>query len=214
MDSIRSESRGSDADAPLIITPKRYLFYPSVSAAIIKIASQRGPFFLLAMGRKRTFTLNYMKFVVRDFRPLTVNSNPLLPFQDGANPNSIYEFYQQSIASEPDYEFEKEHLVIICVTTRMRICGWNLVSTGTVSETLVHPREVFRPVIARGSYGFIVCHNHPSGDPSPSQADIRQTKRLAEAAEILGLKLFDHIVIGTREPGREPYYSFREGGYL
>ncbi|MEO5913035.1 MAG: JAB domain-containing protein [Luteolibacter sp.] len=155
-----------------------------------------------------------MKFVVRDFRPQLADPKPSLAFQDGTDPKCIFEYYQQAIASEPDYEPEKEHLVIICVTARMRICGWNMVSVGTLTEALVHPREVFRPVIVRGAYGFVVCHNHPTGDPSPSQADMKQTRRLSEGAEILRLKLIDHVIIGTRAPGREPYYSFREGGLI
>lgn len=179
------------------------------------VACQPRPIFLPDTGEEEYFQpYKTMKFVVRDFRPQQADAKPSLAFQDGTDPKCIFDYYQQTIASEPDYEPEKEHLVIICVTARMRICGWNMVSIGTLTEALVHPREVFRPVIVRGAYGFVVCHNHPSGDPSPSQADIKQTRRLSEGAEILRVRLIDHVIIGTRAPGREPYYSFREGGLI
>ena len=179
------------------------------------VACQPGPIFLPACGEEEhSQPFKTMKFVVRDFRPQLADPKPSLAFQDGTDPKCIFEYYQEAIASEPDYEPDKEHLVIICVTARMRICGWNMVSVGTLTEALVHPREVFRPVIVRGAYGFVVCHNHPTGDPLPSQADIKQTRRLSEGAEILRVRLIDHVIIGTRAPGREPYYSFREGGLI
>jgi DNA repair protein RadC len=105
-----------------------------------------------------------------------------------------------------------ERLVVAIVDSRLRHAGTIEISSGTLNETSAHPREVLRPVLLRNSYGFILIHNHPSGDPSPSEPDRRFTKRLIEAAEMLQLRFVDHIIIGRPDSGRSPYYSFREAG--
>jgi DNA repair protein RadC len=69
-------------------------------------------------------------------------------------------------------------------------------------------------VIVQGAYGFILAHNHPSGDPSPSRADERLTRRLIEAADLMQLRFLDHVIIGRPSPGRSPWYSFREAGVI
>jgi DNA repair protein RadC len=79
-----------------------------------------------------------------------------------------------------------------------------------LNETLAHPREGLKPVLAFRAYAFILVHNHPSGDPSPSEADLRLTRRIVEASKILQLQLIDHVIIGTPAPGRNSYFSFKE----
>jgi DNA repair protein RadC len=71
-----------------------------------------------------------------------------------------------------------------------------------------------RPVITRGAYGFVLIHNHPSGDPSPSRADEMVTRRLVEAAELMQVKFLDHVIIGRPSPGRAAFYSFRSAGLI
>jgi DNA repair protein RadC len=83
-----------------------------------------------------------------------------------------------------------------------------------LNETLAHPREVLKPVLAFSAYAFILVHNHPSGDPSPSEADLRLTRRIVEASKILQLQLIDHVIIGTPAPGRNSYFSFKEAGAI
>jgi len=83
-----------------------------------------------------------------------------------------------------------------------------------VNESIAHPRDVFRPAMLASAYAVIVVHNHPSGDPSPSQSDHSLTRRLAEAAELLQIKLLDHVIIGAPAEGRPPYFSFKEAGVL
>lgn len=75
--------------------------------------------------------------------------------------------------------------------------------------SIVHPREVFREAIKRSSAAIIVIHNHPSGDPSPSQEDIHVTRRLYEAGKMIGIELLDHLIIGDRK-----FVSLKEKGYL
>lgn len=108
----------------------------------------------------------------------------------------------------------KESLRVLLLDTRYQLLRMEEVSLGSVNESIAHPREVFRPAMIASAYAVIVVHNHPSGDPSPSQADHSLTRRLAEAAELLQIKLLDHIIIGAPAEGRLPYFSFKEAGVL
>ena len=108
----------------------------------------------------------------------------------------------------------KESLRVILLDTRYHLLRIQEVSLGSVNESIAHPRDVFRPAVISSAYAVIVAHNHPSGDPSPSQSDHSLTRRLAEAAELLQIKLLDHIIIGAPAEGRAPYFSFKEAGVL
>ena len=155
-----------------------------------------------------------MKFVVRDFKAQPVENSPKLTFFGADSPEKIYQFYKEVVEKDQGYEPEKEHVVIVCLNTRLNVTGWHLVSTGSLSECTCHPREILRPVIVRSSHAFILTHNHPSGDPSPSRADEQVTKRIREVSEILQITLMDHVIIGTPAPGRSPYFSFKEAGLV
>lgn len=108
----------------------------------------------------------------------------------------------------------RESLRVILLDTRYHMLRLEEVSIGTVNESMAHPREIFRPAILHSAYAVIVVHNHPSGDPTPSEADHRLTRRLAEVAQLLQITLVDHIIIGSPAEGRLPYTSFRELGIL
>src|SRR5437016_222320 len=92
----------------------------------------------------------------------------------------------------------KEAMRAILLDTRYHLIRVEDVSSGTVNESIAHPGEIFRPAVIASAYAVIVVHNHPSGDPSPSQADHSLTRRLAEAAELMQIKLLDHIIIGAK----------------
>jgi DNA repair protein RadC len=124
-------------------------------------------------------------------------------------PGSIYRTFAPQLAW-----LRHEKLLVALLDSRLRHTGTVEVSTGTLTETAGHPREILRPVITRGAYGFVLIHNHPSGDPAPSHADDRFTRRLVEASELLQLRFLDHIIIGRPEGGRSPYFSFREAGIV
>lgn len=125
------------------------------------------------------------------------------------SPERIHEFFAPQLR-----HLAQEQVVVAVVDTRLRHVGTSVVSVGTVSESNAHPREILRPVITRGAHGFILIHNHPSGDPSPSQADERVTRRLVEAASLMQVRFLDHVIIGKPSPGRTAYYSFREAGLV
>jgi DNA repair protein RadC len=109
---------------------------------------------------------------------------------------------------------QKESLRVLLLDTRYRLLRVEEISRGSLNESIAHPREVFRPAIVSAAYAVIVVHNHPSGDPSPSQSDHSLTRRLADAAELLQIKLLDHVIIGAPAEGRLPYFSFKEAGVL
>jgi DNA repair protein RadC len=108
----------------------------------------------------------------------------------------------------------KESLRVILLDTRFHHIRTEEVSIGSMNESIAHPREIFHPAVAGSAYAVIVVHNHPSGDASPSQADHSLTRRLSEAAELLQIKLLDHIIIGAPGDGRPGYFSFKEAGVL
>src|SRR3984957_6628624 len=106
----------------------------------------------------------------------------------------------------------KESLRVILLDTRYHLIRSEEVSIGSLNESIAHPRDIFHPAVAAAAYAVIVVHNHPSGDPSPSQADHSLTRRLAEAADLLQIKLLDHIIIGAPQKDAAGYFSFKEAG--
>jgi len=102
-----------------------------------------------------------------------------------------------------------EVFAILCLTTKYRVIAYHEVSRGTLDSTLVHPREVFKAALLANAAAIIVCHNHPSGDPTPTADDVEVTRRLAATGQVVGIEVLDHIVVGD---GR--YYSFKEGARL
>ncbi len=107
-----------------------------------------------------------------------------------------------------------EQVIVATVDTRLRHLGTNTISVGSVNESSAHPRDILRPVITRNAHGLILIHNHPSGDPAPSRADVQVTQRVADAASLMQVRFVDHIIIGRACAGRLPYYSFREAGLI
>lgn len=90
----------------------------------------------------------------------------------------------------------REHFVVVCLDVRHQVLAVETVSVGMLNASIVHPREVFMAAIKRGAAAIVVAHNHPSGDPTPSQEDLDSTGRLGAAGELLGIPLFDHVIIG------------------
>lgn len=103
----------------------------------------------------------------------------------------------------------KEQFIAVFLNTKNKIIGEEIISEGTLTGSLVHPREVFQPAILRHAAALVVAHNHPSGDPNPSREDRELTVMLYRAGQILGIPLLDHLVIGDGI-----YYSFQENGAL
>ena len=104
----------------------------------------------------------------------------------------------------------EEVFAMLCLNVKNKIVGVFEISRGSLSESLVHPREVFKRVLLCNASGIIIAHNHPGGTKDPSREDISVTKRLKECADLLGIGLVDHIIIA----GENKYYSFAENGLL
>jgi len=94
---------------------------------------------------------------------------------------------------------KKEHFLVLCLDTRNHVIGIRTVSIGSLDCSIVHPREVFKDAISSCAASVIFVHNHPSGDPTPSEDDIKLTRRLVEASEIIGIEVLDHIIVCDKE---------------
>src|SRR6201981_3045615 len=109
---------------------------------------------------------------------------------------------------------DREYLRVVLLNAKQHLIKACTISQGSVNESLAHPREVFKPAIVHSAYSFIMVHNHPNGDPCPSEADMRLTRRILEASRILQIQLLDHVIIGAPAPGRNNYFSFKEAGVI
>ena len=132
----------------------------------------------------------------------------LAPFHTFTTPQHAADYWHANIPSAPWFDPCKEALVVMVLNTRRRIVGHNLVALGTLDSVIIHPREVFRPVVALAGHAAVIAHNHPSGDATPSEADIRITRELIRAGQLLRIELLDHLIIG------ETTTSLRELGYF
>ncbi|NTU66818.1 MAG: DNA repair protein RadC [Candidatus Moranbacteria bacterium] len=106
-------------------------------------------------------------------------------------------------------DHKKEHFVVFYLDTRNQEICRETISIGTLNANLVHPREVFEPAIKNVAAHLIVAHNHPSGNPEPSDEDIEITKRLSEAAKIIGIGLLDHVIVA-----KDGYFSLKDEGMM
>jgi DNA repair protein RadC len=108
-----------------------------------------------------------------------------------------------------------ETVRILLLNTRLCLMRHEELFRGTLNETTAHPREVIQKALIHKAYAFVLVHNHPSGDPDPSDADRRLTRRIKDAADLFNIVFLDHLIIGTPAEGRsQPYFSFRECALL
>jgi DNA repair protein RadC len=111
--------------------------------------------------------------------------------------------------------YEVEHFQVVLLNSRRRLMRVEKLSQGTLDTLLVHPREVFRPAIAAGASAIVVVHNHPSGDPTPSEQDIKVTRDLIRAGQLLKIAVLDHVILGRRSLERgHDFVSLRELGFF
>ena len=143
------------------------------------------------------------------FRVMSVGESPAMETKLDS-PESVVAAWHAQVATSPWFDPEKEHMVVFVLNTRYQLKGWSLVSMGSLNESMAHPREILRPVLVAAGFAFIIAHNHPSGDSSPSESDRSVTKRLHEAGTLLMLRMLDHVIVGG--PGR--HFSFKEAGII
>ena len=116
----------------------------------------------------------------------------------------VAKVFQDILALEDKIEQEKEHYYVMHLNIKEQIMMVELITVGTLSSSLVHPRETFRRAVIAGSYSIIIAHNHPSGEADPSDEDTKVTKLMFEAGNLLGITMVDHIIFT-----KDTYFSFR-----
>lgn len=127
-------------------------------------------------------------------------------------PEKVVEYLRSAFDENP----LQEAFFCVYLDRKNHPLGRHLITLGTATSTLVAPREVFRGAILAGATALVVAHNHPSGDPAPSSADVQITRALREAAKIIDIDLLDHVVVGDAkaDPQGAGFYSFRQAGLL
>jgi DNA repair protein RadC len=124
-------------------------------------------------------------------------------------PQKIADYWHQNITSHPMFDPERECPAVLLLNARRRIKGHQLVSLGTLDAVTIHVRDVFRLAIMTSASAIVLAHHHPSGDATPSNADIQITRDLIRAGQVLKIEVVDHIVMG-----RDSHVSLREQGFF
>jgi DNA repair protein RadC len=130
-------------------------------------------------------------------------------------PDKIAAYLEEQLPKSLRYNQDTENFIVVLLNSRRRPIGFEIISNGTLDTLLVHPREVFKPAIVLGAAAMVLAHNHPSGDPTPSEADIKVTRDLIRAGQLLKIEVLDHVILG-RATAEQPksFSSLRELGYF
>lgn len=130
-------------------------------------------------------------------------------------PDAVADYWRGNIGSDPLFRDGQEHFHVLLMSVRRRVLAHSLVAVGVLDQVIVHPREVFRAAIVGNAHAIILVHNHPSGDPCPSEGDIRVTREMIRAGKLIKIDVLDHVVIGKPSPDRaRDYVSLQEYGYM
>jgi DNA repair protein RadC len=157
------------------------------------------------IGRDKAIALKSAFTLARRMADELRHESPVLD-----NPATI-----ASLLREENRMYQVEHLHVLLLNTRRKLIRMELIAKGTLDTIPVHPREVFKMAISANASAIILVHNHPSGDPEPSAADIRITRDLIRAGQLLKIDVLDHIILGSRsESNHREYVSLREMGYF
>jgi len=157
------------------------------------------------IGRDKAATLVAAFALARRMEQERREESPVLD-----NPEAVMAFMRESNRLKTVESFQ-----VLLLNTRKRLIRVDEISEGTLDTLLVHPRDVFRAAIAANAAGVVLVHNHPSGDPTPSEADIKVTRDLIRAGQLLKIEVVDHVIIGRVSAERaKDYSSLRELGYF
>jgi DNA repair protein RadC len=131
------------------------------------------------------------------------------------DPQKLVDWLVPLLSNAVRYNQDSENMIVVLLNTRRRPIGFEIISNGTLDTILIHPREVFKPAIVLGASAVILAHNHPSGDPTPSEADIKATRDMIRAGQLIKIDVLDHVIIGQATPDRpKAWASLRELGYF
>ena len=153
-------------------------------------------------SQSQHYTIKEFQLLVKDAPVVPAEIQPFVGIQFRCS-GDIYRAFKE-LATMP-----VESFLVVHRDSKNRMVGMTTCSIGSMTSSLVHPRDIFRPAIANMTAGLIFIHNHPSGDPAPSDEDTQITKRLCEVGKLIGIKCLDHLIIGQ---GR--YFSFADQGLI
>ena len=155
-----------------------------------------------------------MPYTTREFKLMCVRECAV-EFGQLDNAEKAYQFWQANVPSAPWYLEEREIMIAITVNIRRRVTGFSLQGIGTLEEISLHPRDIFRMAVVQNASALVLIHSHPSGDCTPSEADIRTTLNLISAGQLLKIEVLDHVVVGAAGTnGQKAWFSLREAGYF
>lgn len=198
---LRSGTRGND-----VLTLSSQLIAEAGSIAGLAAWHEAEFRKLKGIGPVRANQLVAIMEIARRALSQTLQEAPLLTRAE------LIANYLQPFAAGLDVE----KLWVLCLNRKNRLLKRVIVTTGTATSALAHPREVFRAAIRESASAVVVAHNHPSGDPAPSAADLQITRLLRDAAKTVEICLHDHVIIGRAgaDPLAKGWYSFREAGLI
>ena len=157
------------------------------------------PLSIKGIGMKKAAKLYVIKEIVRRILNESPNKNPFI-----RTPKDVAKLFRPQLLHET-----KEHFMIALLNTRMQVLATPTISIGSLSASIVHPREVFSETLKYPCAAIILVHNHPSGDPTPSGEDFSVTNQLVEAGKIMDIPVLDHVIIG-----RKKFYSMKDSGHI
>lgn len=150
------------------------------------------------------------KAVPKEFKVVALRDCPMPKQLDLCDtPQRATDYWRMHIATTPQFNPDCECFAVLLLNTRLRVKGHQIVTVGLLDQVLVHAREVFRTAIVAAAHSILLMHNHPSGDPSPSDADIRLTRELIRAGQLLRIEITDHVIVGMHK-----HCSVKELGYF
>lgn len=168
-----------ESNASLLNIPAENLACKNISEILT------APLTIKGVGVKKADKLYVIKEVIRRIMEESPNDNPVIH-----GPEDVSNFFMPKLLHET-----KEHFMIALLNTKNRIIAAPTISIGSLSASVVHPREIFKEAIKYPCAGIILVHNHPSGDPKPSREDIAVTERLVKAGKIMDIPIIDHVII-------------------
>ncbi len=157
------------------------------------------------IGRDKAIALKAAFTLARRMAAEIRSESPVLD-----NPEAIADLFR-----EENRAYQVENFQVLLLNSRRKLIRLEQISQGTLDSILVHPREVFKSAIAANASAIVLLHNHPSGDPAPSDADVKVTRDLIRAGQLLKIEVLDHIILGRRTPERpKDYSSLKELGFF
>jgi DNA repair protein RadC len=204
---MSSHSLSDHFGQQLLFDSFQSLELPSDTAKLsgLKDAKASGLFGQRKLVKPFTFAATPYEYKVMPLRECPTPES----LQQADTPQQAVEYWRLHIPSNPYYDPERECCVVLLLNNRTRIKGHQFLSIGTLDSVMVHPRDVFRLAVITNAAKIILAHNHPSGEPQPSGADVTITRDLIRAGQLMKIELLDHIIIGA-----QTHCSLRETGYF